>query len=321
MSSWGEKASTSKATIREWAARWPRANLGIALGVVAESHVFVLDVDPRNGGDRTLADLLERHGDLPRGPEVATGRGGRHLYLRVPAIVPIRCGKLGPGLDDLDLNREEFAAKVNADLVGKVVNLASRTAKFVADRGLSPVYPDDGGLFAQAAAEGEAIAAAYESCDYNRAMRLVMALADRANQYVDAAAPWKPRPRGFWQDPRQEACTIALNLFRQIVIYLAPVLPSLREQAEKLLGQNVGRWEDAGIPLVGTPVGEFTHMIKRLEPAQVEAMIAERAASNTSSAAERACKRQWTSHFNPSPANKESLPLWSRRWSRSRSNR
>lgn len=99
MTDWVKEATTSKAKIRGWAERWPHANLGIALGVVGEFHVFVLDVDPRNGGDRTLADLLERHGDVPRGPEVATGGGGRHLYLKVPATVPIRCGKLGPGLD------------------------------------------------------------------------------------------------------------------------------------------------------------------------------------------------------------------------------
>ncbi|MEX0676332.1 MAG: methionine--tRNA ligase, partial [Pirellulales bacterium] len=180
--------------------------------------------------------------------------------------------KLGPGLDDLDMNREEFVAKVNADLVGKVVNLASRTAKFVQERGLSAAYPDDGGLFARAAAEGDAIAAAYEICDYNRAMRLVMGLADRANQCVDAAAPWKLRNSVERAAELQDGCTIALNLFRQLVIYLAPVLPSLREQTEKLLGNLVSHWDDAKKPLVGVPIGEFTHMIKRLEPAQVEAM-------------------------------------------------
>jgi methionyl-tRNA synthetase len=183
--------------------------------------------------------------------------------------------KLGPGLDDLDLNREEFVAKVNADLVGKVVNLASRTAKFVQDSGLSAAYPDDGGLFAQAAAEGDAIAAAYETCDYNRAMRLVMALADRANQYVDAAAPWKLRNDSARAGQLQDSCTVALNLFRQLVIYLAPVLPSLQQQAQTLLGNLTSRWDHARQPLVGVPIGQFTHMVKRLEPAQVEAMIAE----------------------------------------------
>ena len=96
--------------------------------------------------------------------------------------------KLGPKVDDLDLNPDEFASKVNSDLVGKVVNLASRTARFVEQTGLSQFYPDDGGLFASAADTGGSIADAYEACDYNRAMRQIMLLADRANQFVDAKA-------------------------------------------------------------------------------------------------------------------------------------
>lgn len=183
--------------------------------------------------------------------------------------------KLGAGLDDLDLNRDEFVTKVNSDLVGKVVNLASRTAKFVKETGLSPTYPDDGGLFAAAAAEGDAIAAAYEVCDYNRAMRLVMALADKANQYVDGAAPWKIKNDTARAAELQNACTISLNLFRQLVIYLAPVLPSLQQQTTELLGQGVSHWGDAKRPLVGVPINEFKHMIKRVEPAQLEAMIAD----------------------------------------------
>ena len=182
--------------------------------------------------------------------------------------------KLGPGLDDLDLNRDEFVTKVNSDLVGKVVNLASRTARFVHDTGLSKTYPDDGGLFAQAAAEGDAIAAAYEACDYNRAMRLVMALADRANQYVDGGAPWKLRGIADRAVELQSTTTIALNLFRQLAIYLSPVLPSLCRQTEQLLGRPIAHWDDAKEPLVGVPVHEFKHMMKRVEPAQVEAMIA-----------------------------------------------
>ncbi len=183
--------------------------------------------------------------------------------------------KLGPGLDDLDLNREEFVHKVNSDLVGKVVNLASRSAKFVHDAGLSNVYPDDGGLFAQAAAAGEEIAAAYEVCDYNRAMRLIMALADRGNQYIDAAAPWKLRDDPSRAAELQDHCTVVLNLFRQLVVYLAPVLPGVQKQAETLFGQPLDDWSHSQTPLVGTPINKFSHMMKRVEAAQVEAMIEE----------------------------------------------
>jgi methionyl-tRNA synthetase len=98
--------------------------------------------------------------------------------------------KLNDRVDDLDLSLDEFIAKVNTDLVGKVVNLASRSAKFVEKLGLSAAYPDDGGLFEQAAAAGDEIAEAYESCDYSRATRLIMALADRANPFVEQAKPW-----------------------------------------------------------------------------------------------------------------------------------
>ncbi len=181
--------------------------------------------------------------------------------------------KLTPRLDNLDLNLDEFAAKVNADLVGKVVNLASRTAKFVEGVGLSAQYPDDGGLFAQAAAEGEQVAAAYEACDYNRAMRLIMAQADRANPFVEAAAPWTLRKDPSQAAMLQDVCTVALNLFRQLAIYLAPVLPRLAEQAGELLGQKLDRWSLAQEPLAGTSVGKFSHMLNRVEPAQVQAMI------------------------------------------------
>ncbi len=181
--------------------------------------------------------------------------------------------KLGGRVDDLDLNLEEFVSKVNSDLVGKVVNLASRTANFVAEAGLSSTYPDDGGLFARGAAEGAAIAAAYESCDFSKAMRLIMALADKANQYVADTAPWTLRKDPSKARQMQASCTVALNLFRQLVVYLAPVLPSLREQAETLFGGPIVHWDDSGRALVDRKVNPFTHMIKRVEPAQVEAMI------------------------------------------------
>lgn len=181
--------------------------------------------------------------------------------------------KLGSRLDDLDLNLEEFATKVNSDLVGKVVNLASRTARFVETVGLSSVYPDDGGLFRDAAAQSDSIAAAYEGCDFNGAMRQIMALADRANKYVDEKAPWTLRKDPARAADVQDACTVTLNLFRQIAVYLAPVLPRLAAQASQLLQQPITRWEDSQTPLVGTSVTKFEHLMKRVELAQVQAMI------------------------------------------------
>ncbi|MFK7738019.1 MAG: methionine--tRNA ligase, partial [Pirellulaceae bacterium] len=126
--------------------------------------------------------------------------------------------KLGPRLDDLDLNRDEFITKVNSDLVGKVVNLASRTAKFAAKLGLAKEYPDDGGLFVHAAQAGESISEAYEQCDYARAMRQIMELADRANPFVENAQPWVLNKDETKQDELRDVCTVALNLFRQLAI-------------------------------------------------------------------------------------------------------
>jgi methionyl-tRNA synthetase len=195
--------------------------------------------------------------------------------------------KLGSGLDDLDLNTEEFVTKVNSDLVGKVVNLASRTAKFLQNESLSAVYPDDGGLFAKAAEAGDQIAAAYDACDYNLAMRLVMACADRANKFVDERQPWNLRKDPSRAAELRDVCTISLNLFRQLAIYLAPVLPRLARQTEDLLNVSIGagEWKEAGRPQLGTKVGNFQHMLKRVEQQQVDAMIEDSKESVPESAA------------------------------------
>ncbi|HET7544667.1 MAG TPA: methionine--tRNA ligase [Polyangiaceae bacterium] len=182
--------------------------------------------------------------------------------------------KLGPKVDDLDLNLDEFTAKVNSDLVGKVVNLASRSARFVKDSGLSPSYPDDGGLFREAAARGEEIAEAYETCDFARAMRLVMALADRANEYIDREEPWKLKKQPEKAAELRDVCTVALNLYRQLIVYLAPVLPKLAEQSQKLLGAPFDSFAAAQQPLLGTAVGEFEHLMQRVDPKKLEAVLA-----------------------------------------------
>ena len=198
--------------------------------------------------------------------------------------------KLGPRLDDLDLTLDEFVNKVNADLVGKVVNLASRTAKFAQPTGLANVYPDDGGLFDQAAKAGAQIAEAYEACDNAKAMRLIMELADRANPFVENAQPWvlakDLQQRG---DELRDVCTIALNLFRQIAIYLAPVLPRLALQCGELLGESLVNWNQSQKPLLGTTVNKFEHMLGRVKKEEIEAMIEdskEAAAVNEATATE-----------------------------------
>jgi methionyl-tRNA synthetase len=181
--------------------------------------------------------------------------------------------KLTPKLDNLDMNLDEFTAKVNGDLVGKIVNLASRTARFVEQNGLSATYPDDGGLFAAAAAAGAEIAEAYESCDFNRAMRTIMELADRANKYVADAEPWKLAKDPANAERVQQICTVALNVFRQLVTYLAPVLPKLAADAGKLFARPIASWNETQQPLVGVKIAKFENLMNRIDPKQVQAMV------------------------------------------------
>lgn len=181
--------------------------------------------------------------------------------------------KLGPRLDDLDLSLDEFVDKANKQLVGGVVNIASRTAKFLGGKMLSETYPADGGLFLFAAAAHESIAEAYERCDYQTVIRTCKELCDRANAYLDEKAPWTLAKQPGKAEEVRQICSVGLNLFRQIVIFLAPVLPRLVQQAGELLSAPITCWEDAQSPLSGTPVANFQHMLKRVELKQVQAMI------------------------------------------------
>jgi methionyl-tRNA synthetase len=181
--------------------------------------------------------------------------------------------KLSGRVDDIDLNLDELVAKVNSDLVGKVVNLASRTARFVKGVGLSTAYPEDEGLFEAGAAAGAHIAEAYEANDYGQAMRSVMELADRANEYVERMAPWTLKKDPEKQDELQAVCSVALNLFRQLAVYLAPVLPRIAEGASRLLDAPIESWDDSQTPLVGTSVAKFKHLMQRVDPEKVQAML------------------------------------------------
>lgn len=183
--------------------------------------------------------------------------------------------KLNSGLDDIDLNTEELESRVNSELVGKVINLASRSAKFVAKTGLSAEYPDDGGLFESFAEAGDEIAEHYEAGDFSRAMRKIVELADKANPYVEENAPWELKKDPDKADQLQDVCTVALNLFRQLVIYLAPVLPDVAEKAGKLFDQPLTDWELSKQPLIGQKINKFKHMMQRVDPERVAKMVDE----------------------------------------------
>ncbi|MEY4565541.1 MAG: Methionine--tRNA ligase [Planctomycetota bacterium] len=228
----------------------------------------------------SLPTQVHIHGFLTVGGEKMSKSKGTFIkaatYLRHldPAFLRYYyASKLGPRLDDLDLNFDEFVDKVNADLVGKVVNLASRTAKFVQSTGLSHNYPDDQGLFAAGAEAGDEIASAYQSGDYAKAMRIIMELADRANPFVEHATPWLLNKDPSKAEELQEVCTVALNLFRQLAVYLAPVLPRLARQCGELLNDPIESWDQSKRPLLGSKVSAFSHMLQRVKKEDIEKMI------------------------------------------------
>lgn len=181
--------------------------------------------------------------------------------------------KLTDKVDDIDLNLEEFQAKVNSDIIGKVVNLASRTARLTPR--LSSVYPSDGGLFEAGARAGQEIADAYQKCDFARAMRLIMALSDRANEYVDQKEPWKLKKQPERAEELRDVCTIVLNLYRQIVLYLAPVLPKLRDDSSELLRCPLSDWTSAANVLLDVEIAPFSHLLQRVDPKKVEQIVNE----------------------------------------------
>ena len=183
--------------------------------------------------------------------------------------------KLGPTIEDIDLNLEDFVARVNSDLVGKLVNIASRCAGFISKRfdgRLAESLPE-GALFAEFAEASETIAGHYEKREFSKAMRLVMALADKANRYIDEHKPWvMARDESKLADV-QFVCTQGLNLFRSLMIYLAPVIPTVAEGAREFLGEDEWRWPDAATPLLGQSINKFKPLLTRVDPKQVERMV------------------------------------------------
>jgi len=185
--------------------------------------------------------------------------------------------KLGSGLEDIDLNLDDFVARVNSDLVGKYINIASRTAGFIAKRfegRLGEVPPEDTPLPAMQAA-AETIAAHYEAREYGKALREIMALADLANQYVDLHKPWEMARQEGRDRELHAVCTVALNAFRFLTLYLKPVLPRLANEVEAFLNIPPLAWQDAGRLLTHHVIQPYRHLMTRVDPKAIEAMIEE----------------------------------------------
>jgi methionyl-tRNA synthetase len=221
------------------------------------------------------------HGFLTiNGQKMSKSRGtfvtARHYLNQLPPE-PLRyyfAAKLGGGIEDIDLSIDDFLARTNSDLVGKLVNIASRCAGFIERSGgiLAAALPDPK-LYHEFWAANEAIAASYEAREYATAIRDIMALADRANQYVDQQKPW-----AMVKDPARAAdvrsvATQGINLFRVLMGYLAPVLPAMAVKAAEFLNGDLGSWQSLEKPLLNQPIRPYQPLALRLDPAAAARLI------------------------------------------------
>ena len=183
--------------------------------------------------------------------------------------------KLSPGVEDIDLSFDDFIQRVNSDVVGKLVNIASRCAGFITKRfdgRLAPRLraPE---LFREVTASGERIAELYEQRNYAHAVREIMHLADQANQYIDAQKPWELAKDPQQADAVQEICTVGLNLFRVLVIYVKPIMPQLAADAEAFLNIGDQRWADIQAPLLDHTIHRFKPLKTRIGREQTDAIV------------------------------------------------
>ena len=183
--------------------------------------------------------------------------------------------KLGPTIEDIDLNLEDFTARVNSDLVGKLINIASRCAGFISKRfdgQLADSLPNED-LFSEFAAASPIIAEHFERREYSKAMRHIMTLADQANRYIDDKKPWLMIKDEEQIAEVQLVCTQGLNMFRSLMIYLAPVIPTVAQDTRSFLNEVSWHWNDASTPLLGATLPKFKPLLTRVETEQVERII------------------------------------------------
>ena len=182
--------------------------------------------------------------------------------------------KLSGSVDDIDLNLEDFVQRVNSDVVGKIVNIASRCAGFLAkgfDNQLA-AQCDKAALVEEFIARGDTIADLYEQREFNKAMREIVALADRANQYIDEKKPWVLAKQEGAESEVHAVCSVGINLFRVLMTYLKPVLPAMAAKAEDFLACSLD-WTALDQPLVNHRLAKFKPLLTRIDNKQVEAMV------------------------------------------------
>jgi len=182
--------------------------------------------------------------------------------------------KLSSGVDDIDLNLNDFVQRVNSDLVGKVVNIASRCAGFLRKKFDNRMASEcsEQALLDEFISAGDDIAALYETRDFGRAMREIIALADRANQYIDDKKPWVLAKEEGREQEVQDVCSTGINLFRVLITYLKPVLPEMAARAEQFLQIDVD-WHSLKSPLIDHQLEVFKPLLQRVDPEHVDAMV------------------------------------------------
>jgi methionyl-tRNA synthetase len=190
--------------------------------------------------------------------------------------------KLGPTIEDIDLNLDDFIARVNADLVSRCAGFINK--RF--DGRLSTALADEA-LFNEFGAASETLAQHYERREYSKAMRSIMALADQANRYIDEKKPWVMIKDEDQLDDVQLVCTQGLNMFRSLMIYLEPVIPAVADGAKRFLGEDAWRWADASTPLLDATINKFTPLLKRIEPEQVQRMVEQSKETHDATPAEK----------------------------------
>ena len=183
--------------------------------------------------------------------------------------------KLSSKIEDIDLSLDDFVARVNSDLVGKFINIASRAAGFITKRSdgkLAATLPENSVLTDMQAA-ALPLAEAFEAREYAKALREVMVLADRVNAYVDANKPWELAKQEGQEARLHEVCTVLINAFRLLMTYLKPVLPKLAADVEGFLGIAPLTWQAADSLLLNHTIQPYQHLMTRIDPKQIEALI------------------------------------------------
>ena len=212
--------------------------------------------------------------------------------------------KLSDKVEDINLDLEDFMQKVNSDLVGKVVNIASRSAGFLVKKydGMLTDVCAEPSLLEDITKTGDEIAAAYENREFSRAMRLIMQCADKANEYIDDKKPWALAKVEGAEQEVQDVCSVAINIFRQLMVYLAPVLPELTTNAKEFLNIDDLSFASRNEWLLGHQINKFKPLMQRIEEKDIAAMVEDSKASLTQVGAPTASQDDKAAAKNTSPA-------------------